>query len=212
MYRKFIRFRPISRDLEIIFIDTFQVMIESLGFLAGSILIAHITEEKTDCVGKKLTCRTPLKDVLHHSFCNISEYEKYIDLIPIIPGAIVLWISQYKNNNLDICQVVRTGSLVLLLRALTTRVTILPSPICDKTHPKALGGCNSCIFSGHAAFMLIFSYYIYKCFPQMLKWLLIYAILGSVLIITTRSHYTIDVLVSWLAVYTILNMQSHYSL
>jgi hypothetical protein len=105
---------------------------ESLGFLAGSIIISKITEEKTDGEGKKLTCRTPLKDILHNSFSNISEYEKYIDLIPIIPGVIVLWIS--KSSKLDIYRVMRTGALVLILRAVTTRVTILPSPICGETY------------------------------------------------------------------------------
>ncbi len=187
-------------------------MIESLGFLAGSILIAQITEENTDQEGKKSVCQAPLKDILHSSFLNMSEYEKYIDLIPIIPGVIVLWISQYTDHSLDLSQVMRTSALVLLLRALTSRVTILPSPICDKREPRAVGGCNSCIYSGHTALMLIFLHYICKCYPHMLKWLLIYAILGSLLIITTRSHYTIDVLVSWLAVYSILKVQEDFLL
>ena len=80
-----------------------------------------------------------------------------------------------------------------------------------KIKPKAVGGCNSCVYSGHAALMLIFLHYICKYYPNWLKLSLIYAILGSLIVIITRSHYTVDVLVSWLAVYSILKVQEEFS-
>lgn len=181
-------------------------MLESVAFFVASVVIAIVMERKTDIEAKKSACQTPLHDMLHISCSNLSRYERYIDLIPLLPSVIVLRLMQCPRTNVHPCDVTRTVGLVLLLRAVSSRVTILPSPICDKKKPKSFGGCNACIFSGHAAVMLMSLYYIHREFPHLRELLLTYATLGSFLIVTTRTHYTIDVLVSWLAVYTVVKM------
>ena len=98
----------------------------------------------------------------------------------------------------------------LFWRLLLCSVTILPSSICKIKKAEAIGGCHDCIFSGHSSISLLLSYYIFKCFPDdVTKYsLLLYNVICGVAIIATRNHYTIDVLVAWLAVFALKSLHS----
>ena len=95
------------------------------------------------------------------------------------------------------------------LRCLTTRATILPSPICTvRSHILAIGGCNSCIFSGHTAATLLLAHALAAAHPEWTGPLLVYCVLASAAILVTRSHYTVDVLVAWIASYAVVHAVS----
>uniref|UniRef100_A0A9I9CGD9 Sphingomyelin synthase-like domain-containing protein n=1 Tax=Cucumis melo TaxID=3656 RepID=A0A9I9CGD9_CUCME len=102
-----------------------------------------------------------------------------------------------------------------ILRILTFYSTQLPGPnyhcregskLATLPPPKiprgVLYGCGDLIFSSHMIFTLVFvrSYQIYgtQRFIKQLGWLL--AIVQSFLIVASRKHYTVDVVVAWYTV------------
>ena len=173
------------------------------SLLLFSAIIVYISYRDVERIGAKVGYKQPLYDVIHSLTPNLSRFEAIIDLFPIIIG-IYTFYTMLKNKA-NISALIRSIAIIYILRAITTRVTILPSPICEKLKVvSAVGGCYDCIFSGHTALMLIFAYYIYKQNPKHKPYLIAYCILGSVFIIVTRSHYTIDVLVAWIVVYAII--------
>ena len=95
--------------------------------------------------------------------------------------------------------------LMYAMRCMTISATILPSPICQgsKTAAQAIGGCHSCIFSGHTALTLLLAYFVAMALPHLAPWLVAYCVVASLAIVATRSHYTVDVLVAWIAAYAL---------
>ena len=181
-------------------------MFSEVALFTSSVLLSKLSQYKLDSMACTVqSCNSkPLYDILHANFPNMSKYEKAIDFIPIVIGAAVAVLAIMSNSNVDIKSLLNVLSYVLILRSITTIVTILPSPICGQKKVEAIGGCHDCIFSGHTSMTLIFCYYMYLHNPY-LKWpLLLYSMIGSFLIIITRSHYTIDVLIAWIVVYAAL--------
>ena len=165
----------------------------------------YVAEKLVDYRGHQQQCRMPLTDIIHDTFPSGAKYEKCIDILVLLLGLIVLLLVVLQK--LDYMKVLKIVSICLILRSIMINVTVLPSPICDsqnRTKVNAIGGCHGCIFSGHTSLIILFSYLIYKCYPKMKIFLLIYSILSSFLITITRSHYTIDVLVAWIVAYCII--------
>lgn len=189
--------------MQIFFLDVQLIMYDSL-ILIGVIGLNELNTKWVDKQGEK-TCQKPLFDVLHESLPNLSEYEKMIDLFPAFLGFIVLCIVLTQNPLLNITVLLRQLWIVILLRIIMCRMTIFPSPICNNSRKsQAIGGCHDCMFSGHTSLTLLIAYHIYKCFPSTKYVLLSYCIICSLFIIVSRSHYTIDVVVAWLVVYSII--------
>ena len=176
-----------------------------LALLGSSIATTCFIQKKIDSLMRNTTnCLRPLDDIVHNNLINLSKYEKYIDIIPIFLGMIVVYLSFF--NNLDFNKLFLLLSIAFFMRAISFAMTILPSPICtNNKNASSIGGCHDCIFSGHTACTLIFAYFIHKNTCAYKKPLLIYCLLGSLFITLSRSHYTIDVFVAWLAVYFIIN-------
>lgn len=150
-------------------------------------------------------CRKSLPDVIHTSMPDLSKYEKLIDLFPIVLGCIVIYLSFVLHPKMNVKELLFRITALILLRTITTRVTILPSPICKRNaSANAIGGCHDCIYSLHTALMLLFAYYIQKCLQSLRYPLLLYSLIGSIFIVCTRSHYSIDVLVAWIIVFALI--------
>lgn len=173
--------------------------------LIGSAILNEKNTERLDKIGKSMD-QTPLYDALHNLFPNLSSYDKIIDLFPILLGTIVLYLLCVQHPSLDLKSLIRNIWIVVLLRMVMCSVTIFPSPICKIKRAEAIGGCHDCMFSGHTSITLLLSYCIYQCFPHnVCKYsLLVYSIVSSIVIIASRNHYTVDVIVAWLVVYSLL--------
>jgi hypothetical protein len=97
---------------------------------------------------------------------------------------------------------------IFIFRAITINVTILPRhEKCDITEgfmTPFIGGCFDKIFSGHFAFVFMLSllYYSYKYITN-IPFLVGWNIMNALVIISTRSHYTIDIIVSALVCYIV---------
>ena len=179
-------------------------MTDAAALVASIALTSHLQER----LDKEMRYRggvppPPLRDVIHKNGPNLEKYEEFIDLIPTILGCMVLAL--VLRGDINIKPLLRAIAAMFLLRCICFFVTGLPSP-CEGRVPKSCGGMHDCIYSGHTALTLIFAYFIW-CYDPSTAWLLIlYCIVGSMLIIATRAHYTIDVLVAWIATYMIINV------
>lgn len=182
--------------------DNTQVIL--LGVVAY--VISKMTQYNADKVRYDYKCEKPLYDFLHKVIPNLKRYELLIDLVPILLGVAMLYLYMY--DNLDeklIRDAIVYYSTLMIIRALVYSSTILPSPTCSKGQQNATtGGCHDCIYSGHTVATLILAYSLYQHNPDYLAALVVYCILGSLLIIGTRSHYTVDVIIAYIVVYAFL--------
>ena len=146
----------------------------------------------------------PLIDVVHETFADLSKYERYIDLAPVLLGVIALYFAV--RGRLEHEKILIVLSIVFFARSLTFSCTLLPSPLssCMVKGSQSVGGCHDCIFSGHTAMTLVLAYFLQKAYPSCKCALLSYCVIASLLITMTRAHYTIDVLVAWIVVYAII--------
>tara|TARA_B100001175_G_C19328156_1_gene551098 strand:- start:227 stop:781 length:555 start_codon:yes stop_codon:yes gene_type:complete len=182
--------------------DNTQILL--LG--AGAYLITKVAQYNVDSIRYDYKCEKPLYDFFHQVIPNLKRYELFIDLVPILLGVAVFYLYMYDNLDEQLIRdAIINYAILMVVRAVFFSVTILPSPICSKRFKtKAIGGCHDCIFSAHATLMLLLAYALYKHNPQYQTALIIYCILGSLLIIGTRSHYSIDVITAYAVVYSLL--------
>jgi hypothetical protein len=146
------------------------------------------------------------------------------------------WKNNYWLNNLigiltlipliytnDINMYFDFGALLLIvniIRDITINLTILPQNKECELHKRSymfqglLGACYDKIFSGHTAFVFLLtllynSYSVITNVPLLIVWNIFNAL--SILII--RSHYTIDIFVSFLVCYTVFTeyMKNNHS-
>ena len=173
------------------------------ALLAGSLLAAHLAERIVDRPGNPVENAPPLYDILHEVLPDMTRHEQLIDLLPIVLGLVVVYLVLFDGmHHGDVCRMLAYG---FLLRCVTTTVTRLPSPICSrKEQICAVGGCNSCIFSGHAMTTLVLAYFIHRHTGSHACALAAYCLATSWLIVATRSHYTVDVIVAWIVVYALV--------
>lgn len=178
-------------------------MYKEIALLSLAAVITKISQMQVDKVTYKH--EKPLFDLLHTKLPNLKRYERYIDLVPILLILTILYL--YVHDGLDellIKYAISTYAILLIIRAAFFSVTVFPSPFCTKrVTTLGIGGCRDCIFSGHAVLMLLLAYVLFQHNPEYKVPLLIYCILGCLFIISSRAHYTIDVLVAGLIVYAI---------
>ena len=180
-----------------------------VAMLSSSIIGSKVNQDELDRKGKVLKYSAPLYDVLHNTLPDMSRFDQIIDYLPIVLGIIILHLAIIKHPKFNMYRLIQLVSFMLILRIMTSAFTVLPSPICTNSKTAcAIGGCHDCIFSGHTAMTLIFAYTIQHCYPELKIPLLIYTLFGSLLIIGTRNHYTVDVIVAWIVVYALIKSGS----
>ena len=156
---------------------------------------------KTDRKGLELLSEyEPLPDVLFDIIPQI--YFPYIgrvlDAFTIIPILACLSRLRYVHHPYAVpSKCIVTLAIVYIVRIVAFSVTILPSPNCVAGAPRvdAVGGCHDCIFSGHVSTALIVTLNTISIGGSIV-WLA-HPIVLSILLIATRMHYTIDIIVAW---------------
>lgn len=165
-------------------------------------------------IARETKLDTPLPDIYHRALPHtMREYHEYADWMPIIPLFLFIFLDRFKNAGIFLFLI----GILYLMRAISFSLTVLPSPEtnckCEWEHEpetflrKILNfiyqeGCNDLIFSGHTAMMLMSSLFLsWYCsdvynniFAKLL--LVLYNILGVIVIIGTRLHYSVDTYIS----------------
>ena len=135
---------------------------------------------------------------------DLYEYNQLTNIPPLI---ILLSLFFIPRGNSILVEFFLKFLLILLIRALTTISTILPKhEKCE--HEINLtnilsGGCYDKIFSGHTAFVALFTMIFYRenIINSWQFWLINLFNMG--LITITRSHYTVDVILGFIITYLV---------
>jgi hypothetical protein len=102
-------------------------------------------------------------------------------------------------------------TIIMFIRAFTIISTILPKhQVCSDTFDVRsyfLGGCYDKIFSGHTSFMLLLTLLYYR--EHIINEFSLIGInsINILLILATRSHYTVDILLAIFVTTTIFNIK-----
>ena len=140
-----------------------------------------------------------LYDLIQECTPNFHKYEYLVNIIPllIISSLFYLPITTKIMEEFFI-----KFFIILIIRALTTFTTILPKhEKCEvnlKWTSLLLGGCYDKLFSGHTAFTTLWTLiFLNEKFINTFQFWFI-NLINSVAIITTHSHYTVDVILGFI--------------
>ena len=161
--------------------------------------VFHRLENKSEIFFENIKSKQKSKiyDIIHNNLPSTRKLMTIVDATPFILLVVIFFIDVNLFYNI-------MGFLVtiLIFRMFIIHITILPKDKkCDIKKSSVLnGGCYDKIYSGHfsAVFTCLLSLYMSKYIN--LFTLLSLSIIFALLIITSRSHYTIDVIVAFLIV------------
>jgi hypothetical protein len=147
----------------------------------------------------------PLHDII---MSNFPDWSKYSNVVNILLGFIFsfLLVFWFQTGNTEILKsFFKYFAIVILIRSITTQVTLIPSQsIC--TPPNGIqkyinGHCIDKIFSGHTSLSLILVI-LYSKYGVVNKpclyGLIAIQILTAFMSIVTKSHYTIDIILAYI--------------
>jgi hypothetical protein len=142
-----------------------------------------------------------LKDPLIDNLPFFKGLDKFYDLTVLPP--IFLNLMFYQKIPID--NLIINLSLILVLRGICIITTSIPKfKSCKQENYKHSllfsGGCYDKIFSGHLAFIITFILYLINYTNQSNFKIIyyFYIVIVSILSLITESHYSIDLLISWI--------------
>ena len=141
-------------------------------------------------------------DVFHEILPNYEKYE-FIGNIYITIVFLFVLFKQSKTVSI-VFDLISFIIPIYFIRSILTLITVLPKSSECIYNPKLAfinGGCYDKIFSGHSAFLFILTLLLNKYKIINFVTLIILNIINVSIILLTRTHYTIDVIVSFLVSY-----------
>jgi len=145
----------------------------------------------------KLKQKSKIYDIIHNNLPSTRNLLIIVDYIPFILLGVIFFIDVNLFYN-----VLGFLGTIFILRLFIINMTILPKDKkCDiKKSSIFSGGCYDKVYSGHfsVVFMCLLSLYMSKYINLFTFSSL--SIIFALLIITSRSHYTIDIFVAFLIV------------
>lgn len=137
-------------------------------------------------------------DIIHENF-PILRAPYLSDVLVLIQTISATTLMSTQN----LSEIFLIMSIVQLARAICSITTVLP-PLKNYHDKYRLGGINGTgteyIFSGHASYSALSAIYLYKHNIVGLFPLIIYNLITQFLIIITRNHYTVDIILAWIIV------------
>jgi hypothetical protein len=146
-------------------------------------------------------------DSLHEILPNLRTYHYSVDIIGLLVALSLFFVG---NEDL-IYEFFGKFIIIMFIRAFTILTTILPKDKeCDTRHSfrnYLFGGCFDKIFSGHTSFTLLLTLLYYREHIINIPTLLGVNLLNMFLILSTRAHYTVDVLLAIFVTTTIYSIK-----
>ena len=164
-----------------------------------------LTHKSEEYVKDKVTSDIPLYDIGHAMLPDTSKYRIVNDIIPMSLFSTALMTS--KNQEL----LVKALVVTFIIRMLTVYATVLPKSTKGECKFKKsyIGGCHDKLFSGHMSMIVISSIALISSFPQYRNYIILLNIVAGIMIVSSRDHYTVDVL---LAVFLSSYIAKYYKL
>ena len=136
-------------------------------------------------------------DVGYKYLPNINQHEYLINYISYV--IIILLI--FTNFVVDF---LKLFFIIYIIRFIFTQITVLPKiKHCNIQQFNPFGYCYDKIFSGHISFLFLFTLFLYETNYISIYILGILNIINMCLIISTRAHYTIEVIVAFIITFFI---------
>jgi len=179
-----------------------------LWIISGMILFMSLSNLFTITVGNRYykDYNYPLFDLLHKFLPNLENIHYSVDIIAFLSLASLFYVYNYEITVEFITKLI----VIMFIRSITIAMTILPkNENCDDTlsfKTFFLGGCYDKIFSGHTATTLLLTLIYYREHIINLSALSAINIINMFLIIATRAHYTVDVILSIFITITIYKL------
>ena len=157
------------------------------------ILVNYINTKQIDNVANHYKTKIILHDEGFKLIPRISyNVNTLINIIPII----LIIYSILKLNN-KFVEITSTIIVMIILRVIANRSTILPYSDEKCKGVSILGGCHDKMFSGHMALTALLCLFYYEE-SKNIYISIVLIIMQMFLLISTRSHYTIDVYIGFL--------------
>jgi hypothetical protein len=135
------------------------------------------------------------------------DLHTYQWLIQVIPSVLFLSLFFIQKSDSILYEFVLKFIIIMLVRAITTISTILPKEErCNDEitwHTPLNGGCYDKVFSAHTAIVTLFTLIFLRenLISSASFWILNFAQMA--LIVLTRAHYTVDVVLGFLITYLV---------
>jgi hypothetical protein len=147
----------------------------------------------------------PLYDIIQQNFPNLQPYRiipEFLHVIPILYFFYKIIYNLDNNSTSALIKMLEIHAQLMLLRCICFSVTLLPdsSQMCRVSNH--IGSCYDLIFSGHSTAMFLSTYILRDYFKlNRIKYSILQFnnLITSFLIIVCRNHYTIDVIVAYIA-------------
>jgi hypothetical protein len=150
--------------------------------------------------------RKPLADIIHNNTNDYSKYSYIVDYAALI--FVLPLLKSYSNNECTavLSRFISVFSVLVIMRSFALLVTDMPpsDPTCNPhnldIYNILFGHCHDKLFSGHTTFTLLCILIAYQygyMHTSELTIMLLFQIMYAFMVIITRSHYTVDVLLSY---------------
>lgn len=157
------------------------------------IYVNYLNTKQIENVAKEYKTKIILHDEGFNTLPRINNNVNI--LINIIPIILIIY-SILKLNN-KFVEITSTIIIMIVLRIIANRLTILPHSDENCKGVSIQGGCYDKIFSGHMALTTLLCLFYYEE-TKNIYIPCILAVIQMFLLISTRSHYTIDVYIGLL--------------
>lgn len=167
---------------------------------------------------ESISSSPPLHDILFESLPDLSNtlLDKYIlDAFLLLPWIILFSQKEINDTGVIIEKFIGHYLLIMFIRCVTVICTIMPSSNgkCLKDYENEplgfiRGPCHDKMFSGHTAYMLTFAMILHSAgLLDFIDPVLIYSFVAlyAILMVATRRHYTVDIIISALITYFIID-------
>jgi len=175
--------------------------------IIGTIILSNYLSHYIGSNYYKNNKQNKIHDILQENIPDLHDYHFIIDILGLL---VLIPAFFYFNESLSV-EFLTKFLIIMFIRAFTILATVLPKyENCDETfgfRSFFLGGCYDKIFSGHTSFVLLLTLFYFREHLINLPTLFAINIVNILGIISTRSHYTIDVLLAIFVTTTIFNLQ-----
>jgi len=159
----------------------------------------HRLENKSEIFFENVKLHHKLKiyDIIHHNLPSTRDLIIIVDTIPFIVLGLILCVDiNLFYNTMGFL------SIIFIIRMFIIHFTILPKDKkCDiKKSSVYSGGCYDKVYSGHFSVVFMSLLLLYTSKYINLFTLVFLSVMFGTLIVTSRSHYTIDIFVAFLIV------------
>lgn len=187
--------------------------LENTATIGLLILIIGLSSYVTDELGiwfyeiQKNKNENKIFDIFHEFTPDFHEYGEIVNLIPLL----FLGTFLFTKGNV-IWEFAEKFLLLIFLRSLTIFFTILPKHAdCSKRFEWStclVGQCYDKIFSGHTALTVLAALLLVRN-GYVPKWLgALFVSLETILILLTRSHYSVDVVFAMVITYLVYDKKT----